>query len=1381
MFMQKSVLWGCIYQPFFILAICLRTAAQSPACTPPPAGLVGWWAGENNAVDNVGGNNGTLINGASFTTGEVGNAFEFDGNSFVLINPSAPGNLDIGEGSGLTIECWINPTTISSTVGMLTTFENQLGAWDGYNAGVQIIVNGIPNHGPFPGCLGVNVVDTVGGSHTFGTAPNVLTAGVWQHVALTYDRTTGLGTFYTNGVTAAQANLGVFTPQTSFTNFLIGGHTTYASVANPADCFVGGIDELSLYSRALAPNEIAAIAAAGSAGKCYTPTPPTITAQPAGQSVAVGSTALLQVSVSGTSPLQFQWSCNGTNLAGATNALLALANVQPSQAGNYSVLVTNLYGSTNSAAAALTVYGVAPFITAQPSDRAVYVGSSAAFAVAASGTLPLSYQWNVNGTNIPGATSAILTLSNIQASQSGNYSVLVTNLYGSTNSALAALNVSGLPPFLYEQPSSVTAVEGGSASFTAVVTGTLPLTYQWSFGGTPLAGATNATLTLTNVQFSQAGSYAAQIANAYGSTNTIAATLTVIVAPKCAPVPGGLVGWWAAEDNGVDTVANNNATLENGTSFTSGEVGTAFSFNGNNNFIIANPSAPGNLDVGTSSGLTIECWIKPNQITSAAQIFITYERALGQDNGYSTGVTFLMDNIPNHGVYPGCLGVNVVDTANESHTFGTAANTLVAGVWQHVALTYDKTSGMAYMYTNGAVAAQANLGIFTPQTTYTNLCIGGQTTYASLANPANPYGGAMDELSLYNRALSAKEIAGIFAAGSGGKCPAGPTITGQPVSLTNLVGTTASFSVSASGIGQITYQWSLDGNEIAAATNATLTLTDVQLSEAGDYTVSVNDEGGGTNSVVATLTVVTPPTITEQPQSLTVGSFGATSFSVAANGTGPLSFQWQKNGTNLVDDGNVVGSTTTNLTIGSVTIADDGDYEVVVSNPYASTNSSPALLTVPETVISIGSASAISGTTITVPVIINALGTESGFIGSVAFDPTKLTLNSVQGAAANVTQAASGFVGFAAFPTTSATYGAGSNTVAELVFTSLPVTNDVVASLTFGDTPVNRQLTDFNFDNLPAIYEGGVVQLTPAEYCGDVWPRFGGNHLVNLQDWEEVGRMVAGLDVPTNSDELLRADCAPRGAPDGVLTVADWVQAGRYTLGLDPLTLVTPPIASSGVVKVKPMGGQAPSRILQVGTVAAQRGQTVSVPVSLVCVTNENAVGLTLTYNPSQLRLLSFSLGTAMSAGRYNINSNQLGKVGLTLAVSPGNRFPIGTNQMAVLKFAASTSASGTAAITLDGSVAALQTADILANPVGTAYQNGAVTLPPQPNLTGTVSGGKLQFGWALASGTFQVQTASQPGGPWTTIVLPLTTNGASVNSVLSYTNHQQYFRLLGQ
>ncbi len=264
-------------------------------------------------------------------------------------------------------------------------------------------------------------------------------------------------------------------------------------------------------------------------------TPPVITSQPTNQTVAVGGTVNFSVAVSGTLPLSYQWSCNTTNLVGATNSTLTLTNVQFSQAGNYAVLVTNTYGSSLSSNALLTVNpAVPPGIISQPTNQTVFAGNTASFSVTASGSLPLSYQWNFNGTNLAGATGATLTLTNVALWQSGNYSVLVTNYGGSILSPNATLTVLTLPPTITQQPINQSAFVGGNATFSVTASGTLPLSYQWSFNTTNLVGATNATLTLTNVQFSQAGSYAVQVTNIAGTALSSNAVLTVNPLP---PVP----------------------------------------------------------------------------------------------------------------------------------------------------------------------------------------------------------------------------------------------------------------------------------------------------------------------------------------------------------------------------------------------------------------------------------------------------------------------------------------------------------------------------------------------------------------------------------------------------------------------------------------------------------------------------------------------------------------------------------------------------------------------------------------------------------------------------------------------------------------------------
>src|SRR5206468_2384732 len=164
---------------------------------------------------------------------------------------------------------------------------------------------------------------------------------------------------------------------------------------------------------------------------------PTITQQPVSLNVAAGATATFTVTASGTPPLHFQWRFNGSTVAGATNASLALADVQAINAGNYQVVVANDVGSITSVVATLTlvvlngagsvtsavatlaVSGL-PIILQRPADLDVRQGNSATFNVTVSGTAPLAFQWRLNGTPLPGATNATLTLTNVQPANAGD-------------------------------------------------------------------------------------------------------------------------------------------------------------------------------------------------------------------------------------------------------------------------------------------------------------------------------------------------------------------------------------------------------------------------------------------------------------------------------------------------------------------------------------------------------------------------------------------------------------------------------------------------------------------------------------------------------------------------------------------------------------------------------------------------------------------------------------------------------------------------------------------------------------------------------------------------------------------------------------------------
>jgi alpha-tubulin suppressor-like RCC1 family protein len=147
----------------------------------------------------------------------------------------------------------------------------------------------------------------------------------------------------------------------------------------------------------------------------------------------------LFMQATGAQPLSYQWRFNGTNIVGATRPMLAFPRFTPSQAGAYSVIVSNALGVTLSSD---TIVGVAPLLlTASPTNQSVFQGGTVRFQVAATGPSPRTYQWQLNGVEIPGATNATLQWTGVDASKAGAYTVRVGNAYGTVTSRPASLVV----------------------------------------------------------------------------------------------------------------------------------------------------------------------------------------------------------------------------------------------------------------------------------------------------------------------------------------------------------------------------------------------------------------------------------------------------------------------------------------------------------------------------------------------------------------------------------------------------------------------------------------------------------------------------------------------------------------------------------------------------------------------------------------------------------------------------------------------------------------------------------------------------------------------------------------------------------------------------
>jgi uncharacterized protein (TIGR03790 family) len=245
---------------------------------------------------------------------------------------------------------------------------------------------------------------------------------------------------------------------------------------------------------------------------------PSISVQPAGQGVPAGASATLSVTASSTVPLGYQWWNSAGAILNATNASYIINPAQTNNSDNYFVVVTNAYGTTTSSVAPLVVY-LPVTITSQPASQVVPALSTATFAVAASSYPALFfYQWTFNNTNLPGATSSTLVISNVLMANLGDYAVLVGNGYASNTSATATLSMS---PSITSPYVGGTVIWGYGASLSVGAIGSGLLNYQWFQNGVAIADATNPVFNLSSVQFTNGGTYSVVVSSGLGSvTNT---------------------------------------------------------------------------------------------------------------------------------------------------------------------------------------------------------------------------------------------------------------------------------------------------------------------------------------------------------------------------------------------------------------------------------------------------------------------------------------------------------------------------------------------------------------------------------------------------------------------------------------------------------------------------------------------------------------------------------------------------------------------------------------------------------------------------------------------------------------------------------------------
>ncbi|MFN7138542.1 MAG: immunoglobulin domain-containing protein, partial [Limisphaerales bacterium] len=706
-----------------------------------------------------------------------------------------------------------------------------------------------------------------------------------------------------------------------------------------------------------------------------------ILAQPNDQTINQGGTATFTVSATGSSHT-YQWYKNGVSLPGATLSTLVLSNVQSSNQGDYSVVVTTGADTEPSTLARLTVI-TPPVITGQPASQTLSQNSTATFTVIAQG-INLTYQWKkngqslFNGANVAGATSANLAIQNVGVGDEGTYTVEISNSAGLVTSLPASLYVV-IPPSILNQPVSQVVHLGDPVAMSVVAEGT-SLIYQWKrygvnlVNGGNISGANSSVLTLSSAAESDIGFYAVTISNSAGAITSSQAGLAVLLPQTIdfSAIPDKLVGdpsftLEAVVSSGLPAsfeVVSGNAVTISGNVVTILRPGTVTirAFNdGDIHFVEAHADRTFtvrtdaleliNVDFGfgeesAKSGFAAagfsagDYWniIGPEEDHSGT-FYLDVLRA----NGSASGVEVHAQNIWTYATVgspdpmfnrfrmPEQDGANIT-VAISSLLDGTYDFYLYGHGWQDSHFTkFELTIG------NTTTPEKVTSG--QPGWNNTNWTEGVQ--YVRFAQVHVQQGQTV--VIKAKPAASGSGVAYLNGLQIARICQT-VEIEEQPEDQVATEGETATFSVGALG-SDLAFQWVFNGNPIADATTSTFSIPNVGLEHAGAYKVMVGNRCETLQSHDVSLTVITPPVITMHPQSKSVETGTTTTFTVEASGT-DITYQWKKDGNNLVESGNHSGVQTSTLTILNATSAQAGNYSVVVANSLAQVTSSIAVLSV---------------------------------------------------------------------------------------------------------------------------------------------------------------------------------------------------------------------------------------------------------------------------------------------------------------------------------------------------------------------------------------------------------------------------------------------------
>jgi hypothetical protein len=255
-----------------------------------------------------------------------------------------------------------------------------------------------------------------------------------------------------------------------------------------------------------------------------------------------------------------------------------------------------------------------------------------------------------------------------------------------------------------------------------------------------------------------------------------------------------------------------------------------------------------------------------------------------------------------------------------------------------IAATWNSSNGYTALYKNGVLDKSMTLGVG-KRLSYAPGCTIKIGEWGIVRDAQSKFCGQIDEVAIFNRALSPSEIQAIYVARSSGLCRT-PTLVAQPQSQTNHWGQRLVLNVNAVGERPMSYQWLMNGSPLLGETNASLMIDPAGAANSGLYSVIVANPRGSVTSDTATLTLapLQPPTFIAQPQSQTLVAGDTLVLMAVCSGTGPFFYQWRLNGNNIP------GATNSALTLTNVQAVNGGSYSLVAWSSIGIVESEVALV-----------------------------------------------------------------------------------------------------------------------------------------------------------------------------------------------------------------------------------------------------------------------------------------------------------------------------------------------------------------------------------------------------------------------------------------------------